>query len=246
VTVDGGSPSYPSFAAAPAGLTPPGTMIANISSHVSGWRGQAATAFGDYFSAFGTTVEMQHGLTLSLALLLAAEVRLRQAMLTDVWEVGQQTIKAIDAIDTHCHPTANNVGCVLTVVGVIADVGLAVATEGASLEVTAAVGGIMLNGVAGALTNSYSANPTPDLPLGGQHTSNVLDNMRARLTEIYHNWVDQETEIAAAIKNLSCKLDAAMKPGAASILLPPPDMKGAGTTAEPVLHGDRGFFDPLA
>jgi hypothetical protein len=247
VTIEGGTPSYPTYNAAPSGLTPPETMIANINSHVSGWRGEAATAFTDYFNAFGTSVEKQHGLTLSLAVLLAAEVRLRQAMLTDVWEVGQQTLKAIDAISSAtCHPTANNVGCVLTVVGIVADVGLVAVTEGVSLAVTATVGGILLNGIAGALTNSYSANTTPNLPLGGYYTSNVLDNMRARLTEIYNSWVGQEAEIVSAINNLSGKLDTAMIPGAGSILLPMPGMKRAATDGKKYLESVAGFFDPLA
>jgi hypothetical protein len=81
--------------------------------------------------------------------------------------------------------------------------------------------------------------------LGGLHTSNVLDNMRMALTGVYTSVLDQQATIDRAIGQLTGAVQGMLAPGPRSIVLPAPDMNGAGAASAADLKKIPGFYDPL-
>jgi hypothetical protein len=179
------------------------TTTRAIALRMQHWEGSAADRFEAYMGAFADSIGVQRQLAVSLGLTLQAQLDLKQRMLTDVWTVGQTTIKTLDALDRfHC-PTRGGAAMIFTVIGAISAIGLAAAGQGLLAFVAMASEGAQ--GLGSVL--STSGPYTVQQPLEGGTVPDVIRSMQQGLNRIV-SIVDQKgQELAADLRTLNEQVD---------------------------------------
>jgi hypothetical protein len=127
-------------------------------------------------------------LALRLAEAMETHLELRRRQLTDIWNIGENTIKTLDALDTWCHgkKTTQNV---LTVVGAIAAVIVVASTEGVAAPL-AAEGVQSLAAIMGTIPD-----PTPErADISGATVQAVIQSMFDAIQRL-HRRVDEHGEL---------------------------------------------------
>jgi hypothetical protein len=126
-TTSNGKLSYPIPESFSWDETPLETRINNIGHLCDSWDGEASDAFASYVGQFSTAIDLQHDLAVALAVTLDAHREILSRSYFDIWNIGQETLKALDTIGD-CDPQATSV--TLTVVGALAAVLAEFATGG--------------------------------------------------------------------------------------------------------------------
>jgi hypothetical protein len=180
--------SAEAFAGAFPGAESVGQTIDHITGiHMKHWEGEAAKKFHGYCGAHQEAAQFQALLALRLAEVMDAHLELRRRQLTDIWNIGENTIKTLDALDTWCHgkKTTQNV---LTVVGAIAAVIVVASTEGVAAPLAAE----SVQSLAAIL------GTVPDTPeradISGATVQAVIQSMFGRIQQL-HQRVDEQEEL---------------------------------------------------
>ncbi len=203
----------------PLGLTPVGETMTLVDHRLVAWEGQAAEAFKLYVAKFPTASEYQRQVVLSLALTLQAQMEIRKRMITDIWNIGQDTIKAMQAAAATCH-SAKSVSLELTVASAFAGIALAITASGDAVIVAG------LSSAAAIL--GKVAQPAEQVTIGGRTVQLVLTSMRAAITTLHRTVTGQQDQLVRAVQSVQSDLTK-LRP---SVDLPAPthllDLSSAG------------------
>ncbi|MFG2045538.1 hypothetical protein [Dactylosporangium sp. NPDC048998] len=133
---------------------PLGAYTDAIQVRMQHWAGSAADSFMFYLKLYERSTLCQRQVAVGLALTLQAELEIKRRMLTDVWTLGETTIKVLDALDHfHC-PTRGGAAMILTVIGALAAVAVAAGPVAESL--LAAGTGAAIAGIQGVLDPPFT------------------------------------------------------------------------------------------
>lgn len=204
-----------------AAARPPVRDVVNaMNVRLADWHGPAGDAVKIYLGKYDVASQLQRQLTISLAVTLQAQMEIRQRMLTDVWSIGENTIKALNKVNNNYCPDNANVGTVLTIVGAIGAVLLAIPTDGLSL----AVEGLQS---AGSILGARSS-ATLQKTIGGHTVPQVLLSMIDAGREVMKSVNEQQADLVSCLNSLQNELGKIMS----VVQLPPPtgvnDLRTAG------------------
>jgi hypothetical protein len=180
--------------------------------HMKHWTGDAANAFTGYCLMLKQAVEIQHQFAISLAEVMDAHLELRRRQLTDVWNIGEKTIQALDALDSWCN-RKKTIQNVLTVVGAIAAVVVVVATEGAVAPV-AAEGVQSLAAILGTIPDRQEE----PADISGATVQAVVSSMYNVIQKLHTLIDEQEQQLQRALQTLQTVVHGAMP----TLLVEPP------------------------
>lgn len=214
--------------------TGPAVPVANtintMNSHLQHWDGTAAKQVKYYLDKFDTAAGLQCQLATSLAVTLQAQLEIRSRMLANVWDIGNKSLKALDALDGWC-PSKAELITEITVFGAIA------AVIDAFPESLALVGEASLDGAAilALLPGQQQEKPT----IGGPTVPAVLSSVQRALNLVAGQVDSAQQELVDCLKKLEVALSQDMK-----IIQPdPPDISGLGTARFDQLDGQKQFYD---
>jgi hypothetical protein len=164
--------------------------------HMKHWTGDAANKFTGYCLTLKKAAQLQHQFAVSLAEVMDAHLEIRRRQLTDVWNIGEKTIKTLDALDSWCsrRKTTQNV---LTVVGAIAAVVVVVSTDGAAAPV-AAEGVQSLAAILGTLPDSKEE----PADISGATVQAVIQSMFDKIQQLHQRIDEQEERLRQALTSL--------------------------------------------
>ena len=189
------------------GTVPVKETVNIITTHLKQWEGDAADAFEIYIKNLEISAAYQREVALSLAAGLEASLSIRRALLTDIWEIGNKTLKALDAIEGWCPgQRAAKVQALLTIGGAIAAVvfvGIATGGTGAAIATATAVEGLQstasILGTVPALTTKET--------IGGMTVPPILEGMANAITILNRSLNEQQQEVTRAVQAVSQSLD---------------------------------------
>jgi hypothetical protein len=210
---------------APAGSWRPSPTIAptlnRVYNQATGWEGGGAQAFGDYIDNLrGSNCIIDH--QSNVGTVLTVGLRAHQDILTrayqDIWSIGEETIKVLDAGGTGgCTGPSGNI--VLQIVSGIAWVAGAAATDGAALALTA------LAAAAGS-TGGFLP-PEKHTTIHGTTMLSVISTMSDAIGTLL-TWIGNQQ--ALVVKNLTTAAHTATTwykatgPNGAGLYPPPPKL----------------------
>jgi hypothetical protein len=212
-TTSNGKLSYPIPESFSWDETPLETRINNIGHLCDSWDGEASDAFASYVGQFSTAIDLQHDLAVALAVTLDAHREILSRSYFDIWNIGQETLKALDTIGD-CDPQATSV--TLTVVGALAAVLAEFATGGLA---TGLVIGAEAAGVGSAL---FGVMQGPSTPIGGGTVPVVISQMRAAVSKLTGDIDGQRQQLLRVLRASASKVDEAMVNNTIQIKAPKP------------------------
>ncbi|MGI5238577.1 hypothetical protein [Dactylosporangium sp. CA-139066] len=220
---------------------PLGAYTDAVQVRMQHWTGSAADSFTFYLKQYDRSTLCQRQLAVVLALTLQAELEIKRRMLTDVWTLGETTIKVLDSLDHfHC-PTRGGAAMVFTVVGAIAAIAIAAAPIAEELfAATVATAGAGIQGVGSIL--STGGPYTVEQPLGGGTVPDVIQSMQSAMASLITAVDDKQRELATSLRTFSQEVDSSMN----VILLSSPftdDRLKTGTAADLDITGGQLFYD---
>jgi len=201
------------------GSVPVEETVNIITTHLKQWEGDAADAFEIYIKDLKSSTARQRELILSLAAALEAQLSIRRAVLTDIWEIGNKTLKALEQLEGWCPSTdAAKTQAVLTIGGAIAAVvfvGLSTGGTGAAIATATAVEG--LQSVASILGAVPALKTAPE-NIGGATVPPILTGMANAINKLNTTLNQQQQEVVRALQALGQSLDRIYN----HVLLPAP------------------------
>jgi hypothetical protein len=221
----------------PAGgapATPVANTVNHMKDHLAHWDGDAAQEVKNYLATFDVAAGLQCQLATSLAVTLQAQLEIRSRMLANIWDIGNKTLKALEALDGWC-PSKAQLMTEITVFGAIAAVIDAIPTGGLAL-----VGETALDGA--AILALLPGQPQEKPSIGGPTVPAVLSSMQAAMALVAGQVDTAQQEVVSCLK----KLEGALTQNMTNIQPDPPrDVPGLMTAGVDVLDGRRRFYDPL-
>jgi hypothetical protein len=213
--------------------TPVGEMLGFMALHMKNWDGDAAKAFGRYLTRLELSAKLQREFATSMGVTLDAQLEIRRRMLTDVWEIGEKTIKVLESLDGWC-TSKQSAQTTLTVAGAIAAVVFAFATEGAGVA-------LAVEGVQSAATIlSATGQEKIDAEISGATVPPVMNSMVSALTKLRKTIDAQEQELVSCIQ----QLDATFRNNFDRVLVEAPsDFVAAGEANVDTLNNGKQFYD---
>ena len=170
-----------------------GQIEGNLLSY---WEGVAADGFkNEYLDRLKSTVGPQAGLAAVLAVALAAHQRIRQTTFDNIWDVGQQTLAALNGLYSS-NPGSGKV--VLSVLTSAISVLMAIPTDGLSF---AGLYGLGMAGV--GLADAVAASTKL---ISGGTVQSVINSMSDRIADILTGIEQQEQEICDFLDKISTQL----------------------------------------
>src|SRR5262249_4635773 len=148
----------------------------DMNHHMRAWSGQGANAFVGYVSDFTQAADLQSDLAQALALTMDANREVRERMLTDVWSVGHETLKVLDALHPFCGGDAVSTASV-TISVLVATASVFAAIPSGGVSTLLAAGGF-------ASTMLSTIGSAPKAPIGGGTVLGVIDTMRTALQKV--------------------------------------------------------------
>jgi hypothetical protein len=233
VTHHGDKFSAPLLTPGANGATPIGEMLGFVSLHMKNWDGAAANAFERYLTKLELAAKMQREFATSMGVTLDAQLEIRRRMLTDVWEIGEKTIKVLESLDGWCN-SKQSAQTTLTVAGAIAAVVFIFATEGAGIAV--AVEGVQS---AAAILGAGGQNNV-DAEISGATVPPVITSMVNVLTKLRKTIDAQEQELVSCIQQLAATLRINFD---RVLVEAPSDFVHVGTASVDTLNNGRQFYD---
>jgi spore maturation protein SpmB len=236
----------PATANALAGAAPVGQMVALIKTRMKSWNGAAATAFEDYLTRAELLADLHRDFALSLALAAEVQLEINRRIITDIWEIGQKTLKALDGLDSWC-PGANSSKTValMTIGGAIAAVATVFLTEvtagGFEVALAAAATQTTVEGWQ-SLATILGAAPAlreQKAEIGGMTVPPVITGMQAAINRLTSTSDDITGQLANALTHYRAIIEANRK----RLLLRLPDqLTAAGTAGAADLDTPTGIF----
>lgn len=168
-----------------------------------------------------------------------AELEIRRRTLSDVWDIGDKTMKALEVLEAWC-PSKNKLQATLAVAGAVASVAIAVVNPGA---LTTALGGAKIGGelLKGAATTLAASNVlTAKVEIGGMTAMDVISSMGNAMTRLRTEIDNQEREVANCLRTFLGAVQDAMSE---VLILPPERLLNLATADVDGLKADRGFHD---
>jgi hypothetical protein len=189
----GGQLSTETLAGAGSEIEAVSQVVGNITGiHMKYWTGDAANKFAGYCSALAFAASMQHEYAISLAEVMDAHLELRRRQLTDIWTIGENTIKTLDSLDQWCMNRKKGTQTVLTVVGAIAAV-VVVAVAPESLPAGAAVAAETVQSL-GAILGTAADKKQENTEIAGATVQAVIQSMTGTIHKL-HEYVDQQEQL---------------------------------------------------
>ncbi|WP_143232253.1 hypothetical protein [Actinoplanes regularis] len=164
-----------------------GEVVDLIRSHMSQWRGTAATAFKGYLKTSESAAALHRELALSLALGLETQLEINRRINTDIWTIGQQTLKALDGLDSWCPGgNASKVTALITIGGAIAAVVYAGVAVEAGAAASALAGAVGVEGWQSLGTILGNTGPFQEkkVGIGGMTVPPIITGMQNAMTEL--------------------------------------------------------------
>ncbi|WIM98601.1 hypothetical protein ACTOB_002205 [Actinoplanes oblitus] len=188
--------------------------ITNV--HMKYWTGDAANKFTGYCAALTDAADLQHQFATSLAEVMDAHLELRRRQLTDVWNIGETTIKVLDSLDQWCLNRKKGTQTALTVVGAIAAV-VVVAVAPETLPAGSAVAAETIQSL-GAILGTVPDKKEETLSITGATVQAVIESMIDSIRKLNEQVDQQEQLLAQALGALRQAVDLHR----AQLLVPPP------------------------
>src|SRR5262249_2441947 len=143
--------------------------------HMKHWTGDAADEFTRYCLRFKEMAQLQNQFAISLAEIMDAHLEIRRRQLSDIWNIGEKTIKTLDSLDEWCNGKKSSQNAI-TVVGAVAAV-VVVATQP---EVDAvAVGAEVIQSFAAIMGTFPDQDHTEPADISGATVQAVIESMIA-------------------------------------------------------------------
>ncbi|GAA2845491.1 hypothetical protein Acy02nite_46950 [Actinoplanes cyaneus] len=191
----GGQLSTDSLAGADAAGETIGQLVGHITTiHMKYWTGDAANAFSGYCAALADAAGLQHQLATSLAEVMDAHLEIRRRQLTDIWTIGETTIKVLDSLDQWCMNRKKSTQTVLTVVGAIAAV-VVVAAAPEALPAGSAVAAEAIQSL-GAILGTVPDKKDEALSISGATVQAVIQSMTDAIHKLYE-YIDRQEQLLA-------------------------------------------------
>ncbi|WP_436536407.1 hypothetical protein [Actinoplanes sp. HUAS TT8] len=200
IKADGAKITTPMLVSGAPAVAPVEQSINIMHTHLKRWEGHAANAFALYIGGFKTASELQQQIAVNLANGLEAMADIRKAMLTDVWNVGTVTYKALDQLDGWCSHSAKEVAK-LTIVGALAAVAY-VATDG-----MAAIAVESVQSAATIMSSMATINQPAEQNIEGATVPPILDGMATALNRVRAAVDEQERVVAQAMTAVTAALE---------------------------------------
>jgi hypothetical protein len=197
---DGGQLTTPLQVGDEPGTVPVKQTTDIMVTHLKQWEGQAADQFEVYVKALETSAAYQRQVSVSLANGVEAMMAVRRSMLTDIWEIGDKTYKALDELDSFCTNSASQ-AAKITVVGALAAVAF-VATDGA-----AAIAVEGLQSAAAIMGANQTLQQAAEEPISGATVPPILAGMTSCIQKVRATVDEHEQTIARAIQAVATSLD---------------------------------------
>jgi len=170
------------------------------------WRGIAADNFNDNFvTKIPSKAEMQKSVAVALAVGVEAEQRIRQNANNDVWNIGQATIKFLDAMAGNCPASAQPVVGGLTIFGAVASVFAATGGMGAvlaGLGLASTVGSAITSDAPHRRSVSIHGEAAHATISGGSALS-AISSMRGAIHRVVSQIPEQEQDLARVLNDIS-------------------------------------------
>jgi hypothetical protein len=191
-----------------AGTVPVQETVDTIRIHLKQWDGQAADAFEKYINDLKLSSVLQRQLVLSLAAALEVQLSIRRSVLTDIWEVGNKTIKALEELEGWCPGQREaKVQALLTIGGAIAAVVFVSVTGGSGAAIAAATGVEGLQSVA-AILGAVPPLITKET-IAGMTVPPILESMANVIILLIKRLNDQQQEVVRALRTTNQLVDKA-------------------------------------
>jgi hypothetical protein len=199
VTLRDGKLDTSYLAEAAGGTAPVEGSINVMTTHMKQWEGEAADGFEYYIKRLEQSARLQRELSLSLAVTLEAQLEIRRRTLTDIYEIGQKTLTALDSIDGWCPGSrTSQVQAVLTIGGAVA----AVAFAGATGVGAIGVGVEGLQSAAAILGAQPALTPSKET-IGGMTVPPILSGMAGAITKLATTASQQEQDLVNCLAKVS-------------------------------------------
>ncbi|MFI5959789.1 hypothetical protein [Cryptosporangium sp. NPDC051539] len=211
------------------------TMLGYIEVHMKPWQGDAADAFSGNLTAIDRAAQYQTQLATALGMTLEAQLEVRRRLLTDIWEIGQKTLKVLRSLDGWC-ATDSSAKAVLTISGAVAAVAFLIVTDG-----TGAAVGIEVLQAAGTILGAAPDKKT-ETGIHGRTVPAVLTSMVDAITTLDRLAGDQEHELIRALKALDNVTQDLLHKGRLRARLPD-EFRNAGTADVTTLDRGKQFYD---
>lgn len=215
-----------------AGTVPVEESTDIILTHLKQWDGLAAEGFENYMKRLETSAAYHRQVSISLANGLEALIAIRKSLLTDIWEIGDKTYKALDELDSWCTNSASQ-AAKLTIVGALAAVAFVV-TDGA-----AAVAVEGLQSAAAIMGATQTLGQAAEEPISGATVPPILSGMAQAIEKLRTSVDQQEQIVARAMQAVSGSLQHMWD----KALLPAPDsLTTVAGKSRADLEKPTGFF----
>jgi hypothetical protein len=155
-----------------------------VSTRMKAWNGPAADAFTRYLVAFSKAAEHQAALAIFVAVFLKAQLEIKRRMLTDVWTLGETTIKKLRALEGRC-PTKGGAAMAFTVMGAI---GATLLSDGVAVPLFTALGGF------GSVLSTGGPYTKQEV-LGGGTVPEILQSMYAKMEQIVADVTTRQLDV---------------------------------------------------
>jgi hypothetical protein len=233
---DGDKLTTPLLVGGEPGTVPVQQTINIINVHLKQWDGEAADAFANYVNDLGLSAARQRYLVVSLADAREAQLSIRRSILTDIWEVGNKTIKALEG---WCPGQREaKVQALLTIGGAIAAVVfVSVTTGGSGAAIAAAAGVEGLQSVA-AILGAVPPLITKET-IAGMTVPPILESMANVITLLSKRLNDQQQEVVRALRTTNQLVDKLFN----LFLVPAPaKLTGVASANRAELEQAGGFY----
>ncbi|MFI1989079.1 hypothetical protein [Actinoplanes sp. NPDC020271] len=200
IKADGTKITTPMLVSGRPAVAPVETSVNTMHAHLKGWEGHAANAFEVYLGGLNTASRLQQQLAVNLANGLEAMTDIRQAMITDVWTIGNLTYKALDQLDGWCSHSAKEVAK-LTIVGALAAVAYVI-TDG-----VAAIAVESVQSAATIMSSMATINQPAEQNIEGATVPPILDGMATALNRVRTAVDEQERVVAQAMSKVTAALE---------------------------------------
>jgi hypothetical protein len=231
VTVKDGKPYAPMLDGTAPPSAPVETTVNYMKTHLQHWDGDAALAFKGYLDNFTVAAGLQYDFACALAITMDIQLEIRKRLLTDVWDIGNKTLKVLDSLTGVC-PSPQKIGVEITVWA--AAVGILGAIPSGGAATVSAVGWL----VGTLMTMPVSKPPTDSV--GGQSVVEVIQSMHRLLVRVAEGIDSQQQELVTVLRKLSTQVttDSQLVEPVA-----PAKLSGLTTAGVDVLDTGRAFYD---
>jgi hypothetical protein len=246
MTADANTVAAPKSGNALDGTAPIGDVVNLVKTHMKQWQGDASVAFEDYMSRTATAANLHREIALSMALATEVQLEINRRIITDIWEVGQKTLKALDGLDAWC-PGANSAKAValLTIGGAIAGVATVFLTEVTAGGYAVALGAVAsqtgIEGWQGLATilGATSGLREEKVEIGGMTVPPIITGMQNALNRVTATADATSKQLADALTKYRSIVDANWN----KLVLPAPKEFSSYSEANASqLRTQRGIF----